>query len=143
MIKGIDGLLEIAGGFILLFLNPVRLNKLVLYLTQHELSEDPKDMIANALVSTGHSFSISTQQFGVFYLLSHGAVKCILILLLWRRKLIAYPLTIISLVLFIAYQIYRYTVSQSVFLLVLTVFDTVMIVLTFSEYKKIKAQQAS
>lgn len=143
MIKGIDGLLEIIGGFILLFLNPVRLNKLILFLTQHELSEDPKDMISNALVTIGHSFSISTQHFGVFYLMSHGVVKCILVLFLWRKKLLAYPLTIFSLVLFIAYQIYRYTISQSVFLIVLTVFDIIMIVLTFLEYKKIKLQPAS
>ena len=133
IIKGIDGLLEIFGGFLLLYLNPNRMGRLVTLLTQHELSEDPKDLVANALIRFSHSFSISTQAFGVFYLISHGVIKSVLILLLWRKKLWAYPLTIASLVLFIAYQIYRYSVHASMLLLLLTVFDIVMIILTFIE----------
>jgi uncharacterized membrane protein len=138
LLKGLDSLLEIIGGVVLLFLNPDRLNWLTRLLLQHELSEDPEDMVANFLLAFSHSFSVSTQNFGVFYLMSHGIIKCILVLLLWQRKLWAYPLTIISLILFIAYQIYRYTFTQSVFLLFLTIFDIVMIVLTYLEYKKLK-----
>ena len=48
LIKGIDGILEIAGGFLLLYLNPNRMVRLIAVLTQHELSEDPKDLVANA-----------------------------------------------------------------------------------------------
>jgi uncharacterized membrane protein len=139
LLKGIDGLLEIIGGVLMLFLSPNRLNWLIRFFTQHELSEDPKDRVANLLITLSSSFSISTQQFAVFYLISHGIIKCILILLLWRRKLWAYPLTIVSLILFIAYQIYRYTLTQSVFLILLTVFDVVMIALTYLEYKNLKA----
>lgn len=143
IIKGIDGLLEIFGGFLLLYLNPNRMGRLVTLLTQHELSEDPKDLVANALIRFSHSFSISTQAFGVFYLISHGVIKSVLILLLWRKKLWAYPLTIASLVMFIAYQIYRYSVHASMLLLLLTVFDIVMIILTFIEYKRIKERRPS
>ncbi len=86
LIKGLDGLLEIIGGFLLLYLNPNRMSRLVTVLTQHELSEDPKDLIANTLIRFSHSFSISEQTFGVFYLISHGVIKCILILLLWHKN---------------------------------------------------------
>lgn len=79
MMKGIDSILEIVGGFLLLYLNPNRMSRLITVLTQHELSEDPKDLIATALIHFSQSFSISVQTFGVFYLLSHGAVKCILV----------------------------------------------------------------
>jgi len=138
LLKGIDSLTEVIGGILLLFLNPGRLNRVISLLTQHELSEDPKDLIANFLTTFSHSFSINMQYFGVFYLVSHGIIKCVLILLLWQRKLWAYPLTILSLVLFIAYQIYRYTISHSVSLVFLTVFDVIMIALTFMEYRKIR-----
>lgn len=141
ILKGIDSLLEIIGGFLLLYLNPNRIGRLVTLLTWHELSEDPKDLVANALVQFSHSFSVSTQIFGVFYLISHGVIKCVLVFLLCRKKLWAYPLTIVSLFLFIAYQIYRYTIHASVSLLLLTIFDIVMIVLTFIEYRKIKSQR--
>jgi Predicted membrane protein len=138
ILKGIHGLMEIIGGVFLLFLSPNRLNWLTRFLTQHEISEDPKDKVANLLLTLSSSFSISAQHFAVFYLMSHGIIKCILILLLWRRKLWAYPLTIVTLILFIAYQVYRYTFTQSVFLILLTIFDTVMIALTYLEYKRIK-----
>jgi uncharacterized membrane protein len=139
LLKGIHSLLEIIGEVFLLFSSPNMLNWLTRFLTQHELSEDPKDRVANFLITLSNSFSISTQHFAVFYLMSHGIIKCILILLLWRRKLWAYPLTIVSLILFIAYQVYRYTFTQSVFLILLTIFDTVMIALTYLEYKRIKS----
>ncbi|MGE5474892.1 MAG: DUF2127 domain-containing protein [Ignavibacteriales bacterium] len=138
LIKGIDGILEIIGGFLLLFFNPVKFNNLVILLTQHELSEDPKDLIANFLLRISHDFSISAQHFAVFYLISHGIVKFILVSLLWKKKILAYPLTIAFLIIFIIYQVYRYTFSHSFWLVILTIFDAVMIVLTLIEYKKIK-----
>lgn len=139
LLKGINGLLEIVGGLLLLFLNPERLNSLIVLLTQNELSHDPNDMVANTLINFGNNFSISTQQFGIYYLMSHGFIKCILIFLLWKRKIWAYPLTILALALFIAYQLYRYTISPSAFLIALSVFDAIMIVLTLIEYNKIKS----
>ena len=138
-LKGFDGILEIIGGILLIFLSPIRLNKLTVLLTQHELSEDSKDVIARYMIRLSASFSVSAQYFGVFYLISHGVVKFILVLLLWKRKIWAYPLTVVSLILFIAYQVYRYTIDHSMFLIVLTIFDIIMIMLTYIEYKSMKA----
>lgn len=138
LLKGIDGVLEIIGGILLVFLNPLRLSKLTVLLTQHELSEDPKDIIAHFMISFSSKFTVNTQYFGVFYLISHGVIKLILVILLWKRKIWAYPITIVSLVLFIMYQIYRYTIYHSVGLIILTIFDVIMIILTFMEYKRIK-----
>lgn len=139
LLKGIDGLLEIIGGMLLTVLNPQRMSRVVYFLTQHELSEDPKDMVANFLVALAHSFSISTQQFAMVYLVSHGAIKLILILLLWRKKLWAYPLSILFLLIFIIYQIYRYTFTHSASMILLTLLDAVMIILTYLEYKRIQS----
>lgn len=138
LLKGIDGILEIIGGFLLMFLNPDRLNKLVVLLTQHELSEDPRDKISRYMIDLSAKFTVSTQNFGVFYLISHGLIKLILVIFLWKRKIWAYPITIISFVLFIIYQLYRYTIYHSTWLIVLSVFDVIMIILTFIEYKRIK-----
>jgi uncharacterized membrane protein len=138
LMKGIDGLLEIIGSILLKFIDPVRMNRLVHFFTQGELSEDPKDFVANTLIRLASSFSIDTQSFGVFYLMTHGIVKCIIILLLWRRKLWAYPVSVISLVLFIVYQIYRYTITPSIWLILLSIFDLIMILLTYLEYQRMK-----
>lgn len=136
LIKGIDGLLEVAGGILMLFLSPGRLTRLVRMLTRHELAKDPQDLATNWLLHYSSGFSISMQYFGFFYLVSHGVIKCILMLLLWKGKLWAYPLAILSLALFIVYQMVRYSIHPSALLLLLSVFDAVMIVLTAIEYRR-------
>lgn len=139
LLKGIHGLIEVIGGALMFFLTPNRVSALTHFITKQELIEDPRDLVANFLLNLSSSFSISTQHFVEFYLLAHGIIKCALIFLLWRRKLWAYPLSIVFLILFIAYQTYRYTLTQSVFLILLTIFDAVMIALTCLEYKNLKA----
>lgn len=140
LFKGIDGLLEIIGGLLLIYLTPNRMNRITSYLTQHELSEDPRDFVANTLISIANHFSINTQYFGIIYLLTHGFIKCIIIFLLWMRKLWAYPVSIIALLLFILYQIYRYFIDPSLLLILLTVFDFIMIGLTYIEYQRMKSR---
>jgi uncharacterized membrane protein len=95
------------------------------------------DIIANFLLKTSREFSVASQYFGVLYLLAHGIVKLFLFMMLRQKKLWAYPLTIVFLVLFIGYQIYRYTYSKSIWLVALTIFDIIMVFLTWLEYKRI------
>ena len=52
VLKGLDGVLEFVGGILLLFLSPSAINHLVRGLTAHELSEDPRDVVARYLVHT-------------------------------------------------------------------------------------------
>ena len=46
VLKGLDGILEVAGGILLLFLSPHAIEHIARTLTAHELSEDPHDFIA-------------------------------------------------------------------------------------------------
>ena len=41
ILKGLDGLLEVIGGLLLLVVSPATIDRVVTSLTQHELSEDP------------------------------------------------------------------------------------------------------
>ncbi len=136
LIKGIDSVLEIIGGILIAYLIPQRMDKLIVLLTQHELLDDPNDPAATALVNFGHNFSLNTHAFEIFYLIIHGSIKIILISLLWRKKLWAYPICMIIFGLFILYQIYRFTLTGSSWLMLLTLFDSLMIYMTFIEYKK-------
>ncbi|HEX2947017.1 MAG TPA: DUF2127 domain-containing protein [Clostridia bacterium] len=138
LMKAVDSTLEIIGGIFLIFLSPSRLDRLTKLLTQHELSEDPRDIIARSILGLSSKFTVSTQSFGAFYLISHGIIRMALVILLWKRNVWAYPITIISLFLFIFYQIHRYVLDHSVWLLVLTLFDMIMIFLTYREYKNIR-----
>lgn len=137
LIKGLDALIEIVGGIAFMFLTPNRLNLLITLISKGELGEDPTDFLMNYLVTFGHSFSIKSLQFVMLYLLSHGIAKMVVILMLWKKKPWAYPLSVIVFLLFIAYQLYHYTASRSIFLLLLTVLDIIMIILTILEYKRV------
>lgn len=60
VLKGLDGILEVAGGILLLFLSPQAIQHLVRVLTAHELSEDPHDLIARYLLHTTAHLSHGT-----------------------------------------------------------------------------------
>jgi uncharacterized membrane protein len=78
LIKGVDGVLETIGGILLMFVGPKALNSLVIFLTAHELSEDPDDWFAASLRSAVHNLSSDTKLFVSVYLVAHGLVKVFL-----------------------------------------------------------------
>ncbi|HEX3272027.1 MAG TPA: DUF2127 domain-containing protein [Ktedonobacterales bacterium] len=142
-LKGLDGVLEVIGGVLLLFLTPSRLNAIVEFLTQHELSQDPKDFIATHLLFYAQRYTATTALFLAFYLFSHGIIKIIIVVALLQQRLWAYPLAIVVLGLFIVYQIYRLALQVSFGLLALTLFDIFIVGLTVLEYRKHRARVAT
>lgn len=141
LLKALNALAEIIGGVALLFLPPDKLNTFITFVTRGELSEDPNDFIMNHLIRLGQSFGISLWHFFIFYLLSHGIIKLTVLFLLWKKKLWAYPLSVAVFIGFIIYQLLRFTSNNSIFMLLLTLLDIVMIVLTILEYRRIKKEQ--
>lgn len=140
VLKGLDGVLEVVGGLILLVLTAARIDQLVKALTQHELSEDPHDFLATHVLHAAGGISGSTLRFGAAYLLSHGAVKIVLVAALLKNKLWAYPWMIAFLIAFIVYQLYRLTFAPSIGLVGLTIFDLFVTCLTWSEYRRQRAK---
>jgi uncharacterized membrane protein len=137
--KGIDGILEILGGILLFILSPERINDIVRLITQHELSEDPNDFVAHLLVQSLHHLSGDTKLFGAIFLLWHGAIKVWLVWALLHKRWWAYPVGIIAFAAFVVYQLYRYTHTHSIWLIGLSLLDVFVIVLTWLEYKRLKA----
>jgi len=141
VLKGLDGVLEIVGGILLLFLSPTTIAHLVRGLTAYELSEDPHDLIARSLLHTATHLTHGATLFGAIYLLSHGIAKVVLVALVLRDKLWAYPWLIGLLLAFIVYQLYRITVVNfSAGLTALTVFDALLVWLTWREYRSKRAR---
>jgi uncharacterized membrane protein len=120
---------------LLLFLTANRIHHLVAAVTQGELSEDPHDVIASHLLHTANGLTGKAVLFGAIYLLLHGIVKVVLVTAL-LLKLWAYPWMIVVLLLFIGYQLYRIALAPTAGLIALTVFDLVIVVLTWREYRQ-------
>jgi uncharacterized membrane protein len=134
--KGVNGVAEISGGLLLLFVTPARIQHLAGTLTQGELSEDPHDVIATQLLHTTNGLTGNAVLFGAIYLLTHGVVKVVLVVALLLNKLWAYPWMIAVLVLFIGYQVYRIALQPTAGLIALTVFDVLIVALTGREYTR-------
>ena len=134
-LKGLDGILEVIGGLVLLSVSPVSISHFVRFLTAHELAQDPNDLIARHLLHSASQLTHSSTVYGGIYLLSHGLAKVVLVVLVLRGKLWAYPWMIGLITVFIAYQVYRLTYKVSFGLIALTLFDILVVWLTWREYK--------
>ena len=135
--KGLDGTLELLGGLVLLFLSNTFLMNHVEFLFHHEFAEKPTDPIIQYLLNVIH-ISENTQLFAGAYLLGHGIVKVTIAGGLLLKKIWVFPVAEIILIVFITYQIYRFTHTNSPLLLFLTILDTAVIFLIYKEYKRIK-----
>lgn len=138
LLKGLDGVLEFAGGVILIFVSPHAVSKLVSSITESDLLANKHNFITNSLLHFSHHISSSSITFGSIYLLLHGVVKIILVVAVMKEKLWAYPWLMAFLVIFIMYQIYRLIVQFTLGLTLLTLFDIFIVCLTAIEYKKHK-----
>jgi len=143
ILKGLDGVLEVVGGVLLLVVSPTTIDNLSRALTQHELSEDPHDFLATHLLHAAGGLTGPSLEFGAAYLLLHGVVKIVLVAALLRDKIWAYPWMIAFLVVFIVYQTYRMTFAFSIGLVGLTVFDVLVAWLTYREYDKQRAARTA
>ena len=115
-LKGLNGLAELVGGTLLLLFPD---NALVMrHLSPHD------------------------ERFAAIYLLSHGIVKGVLVYGLLLAQLWAFPCAIVVFTGFGVYQVIRYFKEPSIWMIVLTVLDVFVILLTWFEWQRVKRKQA-
>jgi uncharacterized membrane protein len=139
VLKAAHSVLEIVGGILLLAVSQQRMLHIANLLTQEELLRDSNDRIAQYVVKVAHDLSTSAKTFAAFYLLSHGFIKLVLIVEILRKRHWAYPAFIIALAALISYQSYKLLHGLSIGLAALTVLDAVVLVLTWHEYRVVRA----
>jgi uncharacterized membrane protein len=138
LLKGAHALIECISGLALAAVSTSTIVNLVYVFTQDELIEDPDDFVATHLLNQAQNYTISTQHFYAFYLLSHGVIKAFLVIGLLRNKIWAYPVSLVVLGLFIAYQLYRFSYTHGIGLIVLTFFDIIVMGLIWHEYRLVR-----
>jgi len=134
-LKGLHAVFEIIGGIALLLTSPAFILHIIATVTQDEMAEDPNDFIANAVLNAVQKISVSSERFAALYLLSHGVVKIFLVIGLLRDRRWAYPAALAVFGAFILYQVYRFTLTHSIGLVALTVFDLAVMWLIWREYR--------
>lgn len=143
ILKGVHALVECVGGVLLYFVSTRAITRWVDLVTRPELQVDPRDYIATHLAAAVHHLTAGTVSFYAFYLLGHGLINMALVIGLLRTKLWAYPASLLAIMAFIAYQIYRYSYTQSFGLILLTLFDLVVVALIWHEWRIVRRHFAA
>ena len=137
-LTGLHAILEIAGGIALYLTSTATILGWIGRYTADQLSGNPDDWVATHLLRFGQSFSVAQHDFFAFYLLSHGVVKLVLVYGLLKEKLWSYPASFVVFGAFIAYQLYRYSFTHEVSLILLSIFDLFVIALAVHEYRLLR-----
>lgn len=135
ILKVIHGCTEIVGAVLVLTVPPVLVVKVAETVTAGELAEDSGSFIAHGILTAAQSFAIHPHIFIAAYLAVHGVLKVVLVIGIFARKRIAYPLFIVVLALFGLYEVYRGFVRHETVLYVLAAFDIMLLMLTVHEYR--------
>ena len=132
-LKGLHAIVEIAGGIALALFDT---DAIVRWL--YTASEGRPDWIEEMLTRFAGSFSGQEHHYYVSLLVSHGFINLALVVGLLREKLWAYPATFAVLSLFIAYQLYRFTYTHDIGLILFSALDVIVIGLAWHEYGLVK-----
>ncbi len=136
ILKIINGALEMVAAVLVLFVPPAFVLKLAEYATAGEFAQDPDDPISTAIVNAAQAFSVHTHYFLALYLALHGIIKVLLVIGIFAKKRIAYPLFMLALAVFGAYEAYRGFMLNELLLKALAIFDFSLLVLTSYEYRR-------
>lgn len=134
-LKALVGVGQIIAGAFLLLVKQATLTAFMLRATAPELTEDPHGWLANLLRTSAHDLGTGAHLFASVYLIVHGLIKVLLVAGLLRRKMWSYPVSMWVLGAFIGYQLYRYSSTHSIWLILLTALDVVVIMLIQHEYR--------
>jgi uncharacterized membrane protein len=123
-LKGLHGLVEVAGGIALAFFSTDAILRLLYHWDKHDL--------------VARHFSSGEHRYYVWFFLSHGALNLVVAILLLLEKLWAYPAAIAILVLFIVLQLLRFTHVHDPGLVVFSILDLIVIALAIHEYRLLR-----
>ena len=132
IVKGVDSLLEVVGGVLLLM--PMRLARYILVLSQHEVYRHHQ-ALAGRLDHLADSVVEHASMGEAAYLVVHGLAKVILIAAVFRDKKWGYTGLMGVLSFFALIEITRAIGAHEIVTGALSIFDIVMVVLIYKEYR--------
>lgn len=136
ILKVVNGSLEMLAALLVLYVPPAFVVRLAEFATGGELAQDSDDLIAMTIQNAAQSFAVHSHYLLALYLALHGVIKVLLVIGIFAKKRIAYPLFMLALAVFGAYEAYRGFVLHELLLQALAVFDLALLVLTSYEYRR-------
>lgn len=112
--------------------------ELIMHVMQHELVEDPGDLVAQTSVHFSHAHGYVVSYFMVGYLLFWSAVDVFLSVSMLKHRLWAFPVSLTLIGVFLSYELYRAVMVQTVTMWGLVVIDVVLWGVIFHEYQRLR-----
>jgi uncharacterized membrane protein len=134
-LRVISGVVDILVGTFVFITGKEALFKVFIYFTRAELLEDPNDALIRYIGEHFSTLPNGTIHFAALYILAHGILNIFLSIQIYRHKIWAYSATIVVMIFFVLYQMYRISYTHSIILSLITLFDCLFILLTWRELK--------
>ena len=142
-IKGLDGLIQLVLGIVLIFIPPTLITGLANDVVTRDLLGDPNGTLSTHLETAAHNFADgSSRTFAIGYLLLHAVIKLGLVAALLRKIMPLYPVAVVVLGAFVVYEIVRAVHTHSIALPIFAAIDIVIIVLVIREYVQLRRERA-
>ena len=138
-LKGLHALVELGTGAAVLALSPGTVAHFLIDFAQREQARGWPDFAVDFLLRFAH-VAQSGQHFAGIYLLIVGMMNLGLVIGLLTRRLWSYPAALAALTLLMAYQVYRYTHTHGLILLLLTLFDAGVWWVVYQEYQFLRVR---
>jgi uncharacterized membrane protein len=133
IIKGIDAILEVIGGVLLL--SPLRVDRMIEFLLQHELYNSVRHPTTAHLQHAAAEALAKATLAGAIYLIVHGSAKTILILAVFKDKKWGYIGLVAVLSVFTVIEVVKGVMDHSALAGALAAFDLFIVYLIGKEYK--------
>ncbi|MFD7307125.1 DUF2127 domain-containing protein [Promicromonospora sp. NPDC059942] len=135
LVKGLDGLVELAAGTALLVLHQDRILALTRAAVAEELREDPHDLVAHLLLNEAAGLDHGAALAGGLFLLLHGVVKVAIVAALLAGSRRVYPWAVGALSVLLAVQLVQLVLSPGVGVVALVLLDALILALTWHEWR--------
>ncbi len=136
----IYGLLRLVMGVAFLRLIGQPLSEFIYTLLAHEVTGKGSDAVLGKIFQLFETHDFTVTYFIATYFIFWGIVDIVLSLSLLRRIKIAFPITMVLILLFICYGIFRFSYTHSLVLLGVIIIDIGIVYLINREYEKLKRE---
>ena len=133
IIKGIDAILEVIGGILLL--SPLRVDRMIEFFLQHELYNSVRHPTTAHLQHAAAEALAKATLAGAIYLIVHGGAKAVLILAVFKDKKWGYLGLMGVLSVFTVIEVVKGILDHSALAGALAVFDVFIVYLIAKEYR--------
>lgn len=137
-LKGLDGILELGCGLLLLVASPEALDRHIVVIIHHEMQHDSGHLFVAALRHIANHLTIDSKLAAGAYLTGNGMVKVLLAFGILRGKLWYYPAGLTIIGLFVLLQCGRLAFHFSFLMLAANFVDLAILLLIWREYRHIK-----